>query len=238
MRARRRAQLALCALLPLVLPALSRACQADGSEACAASGTLTRNGWVRTKDPAAACAPPPARCRRPCGVVHHYFKSAAGLLVAAAYLQPHFPKANITWIESMTLADARSADALTRARARGEPATTALRHPVHRLVSHFFQTVDTPDAPTTAGRPPSAALGRDFATWVARNSARAPRRGNDGRTKLWIELDNVYVKAFSAWDGKAAAASGAPLGADALEAAKRTLAARYDHSAHRRGARG
>ena len=38
----------------------------------------------------------------------------------------------------------------------------------------------------------------DLSLWVAKHSAPPPRRGNDGITKFWIELDNAYVKAGAA----------------------------------------
>ena len=78
----------------------------------------------------------------------------------------------------------------------GHPTLTALRHPIHRIVAHFFATVDEPGAPRTAGKPSATnpSEGYQLPVWIERNSAKPPRRGNDGATRLWIELDNLYVK--------------------------------------------
>ena len=162
----------------------SPACWPSGP--CAAAGTVTIKGWVQTKDPATSCAPDSPACSRPCGVFHHYLKMAGGFLVSSAFLQPAFAKPNITWCESMTLGDAKTNALLAAAREQGHATMTALRHPVDRIVAHFFATSDEGSAlnqPCT-----------ELREWVMANSARAPRRGNDGGTRLWIELDNLYTK--------------------------------------------
>ena len=48
-----------------------------------------------------------------------------------------------------------------------------------------------------------------FGAWVKLHSKPPPRRGNDGSTKLWIELDNAYVKVLSAFNGRRAATAAA-----------------------------
>ena len=182
---------------------------------CAASGHLTMRGWqpLENRPPEKVCAPLAPGCRRPCGVYMLYLKLAAGLLVSSAFLQPMLPKDNITWVESMTLADPKADEQLSLAQARGWPALTVLRHPVHRLVAQFFATVEEAD-------------GHSLAKWIARHSAKPPRRGNDGLTRLWIELDNAYTKIFSAYHGRV---DHGAVDRAALEKAKATLAARFDH---------
>lgn len=68
-----------------------------------------------------------------------------------------------------------------------------LRHPVERLIAQYFATAEM------------AAEYDSFAHWVNLHSKPPPRRGNDGATKLWIELDNAIVKVMSGFDGRRAA---------------------------------
>ena len=68
-----------------------------------------------------------------------------------------------------------------------------LRHPIERLIAQYFATAET------------TAEYDSFAHWVQLHSKPPPRRGNDGATKLWIELDNAIVKVMSGFDGRRAA---------------------------------
>jgi len=115
-----------------------------------------------------------------------------------------------------------------------------LRHPIERLIAQYFATAET------------AAEYDSFAHWVALHSKPPPRRGNDGATKLWIELDNAVVKVMSGFDGRRAAtletvrrkklglpnmsrrelehfATTLPDPQASLAAAKATLSERYTH---------
>ena len=53
---------------------------------------------------------------------------------------------------------------------------------------------------------PNAETG-DLAAWMAQHSAPTPRRGNDGRTHLVFELDNLYTKVLSGYSGGTAAST-------------------------------
>lgn len=71
-----------------------------------------------------------------------------------------------------------------------------------RLVAQYFQSrsemrdrrYDTDEATDDDAR-------YGLTEWVRQHSAPAPRRGNDGKSALWFELDNAQVKALSAYDG-------------------------------------
>ena len=148
----------------------------DHTVACAAAGRATLKGFVliegvRVSD---VCAPPPTTCRRPCGVHHQFFKQAAGMLVGKHLLNPLFANENLSWADSNSLADPRASARLDRASSENWPRLVALRHPVDRLVSQFFATVEDSDY--------------DLGKWIFQHSLKPPRRGNDGNTRLWIEV--------------------------------------------------
>jgi hypothetical protein len=163
-------------------------------EPCGASGHMTMKGWALTgKSVDEVCSKPPPHCARPCGVFFHFFKLAAGLVMGQGTLGPLFPASNISWVETYSLAHEPTKTKLLQARLRRWPTATVLRHPMERLVGQFFATAETAEEYD------------NFHVWVAKHSKAPPRRGNDGATKLWIELDNAYVKVFSSFNGRRAA---------------------------------
>lgn len=153
---------------------------------CAAAFRLTLKGWQRNeRSVAEACASPRTNCVRPKGVWHLYFKMCAGLVVGRKLLNALFVAPNITWVESYSLASPKTSSQLSSARREGWTTVTVLRHPVDRLVAQFLATADD----------------RDFPRWLRRHSLPPPRRGNDGRHRLWLELDNAYAKVLSGYSG-------------------------------------
>ena len=76
-----------------------------------------------------------------------------------------------------------------------------LRHPIDRIVAHYFATQ----------------MNADLDAWSTKALAKQ-RRGYDGSTRLWLELENLYTKLFSAHDDRRGA-----LPPDALERADRQL---------------
>ena len=60
-----------------------------------------------------------------------------------------------------------------------------LRHPVDRVVAHYFATQ----------------MNADLDAWSTKALAKQ-RRGYDGSTRLWLELENLYTKLFSAHDDR------------------------------------
>lgn len=100
---------------------------------------------------------------------------------------PLYPVSQITWIDGFTLAHAPTQAQLQSARLKGSIRTIALRHPVDRIVSQFFATWE-------ARKP------MNFREWVGVMS-RPAHRGTDGKVRLWIELDNVFTKVLSGFDG-------------------------------------
>ena len=159
----------------------SRALADAPPKACGAAG---RRGDV------AMCAPPAAGCARPDGFFFLYLRQCAGFVVGKGLLDALVPPSSIAWAECFSLAHAKTAAQLADARARGWVAMTALRNPVARLAAQFFATFDL-----------ATNRAEDLPEWVRSHSRPTPRRGNDGTTTLWVELDNLYVKALSAWDG-------------------------------------
>ena len=167
---------------------------AQPKEPCGASGHMTVKGWALTGKPVdQVCSYPPPSCQRPCGVFFHFFKLAAGLVMGKGTLGPLFPASNVSWVETYSLAHEPTMGKLTAARRERWPTATVLRHPMERLIAQFFATAESPEEYGS------------FALWVAKHSRPPPRRGNDGTTKLWIELDNAYVKVFSSFNGRRAA---------------------------------
>ena len=153
----------------------------DVSQHCAAAFRLTLKGYVSNgADPAVVCSTPPRTCRRPDGVFTLYVKMCAGLVIGKNLLNPLWVTDNITWIESTSLAHAGTASALAAARGRRWPTMTVLRHPIDRIVAHYFVTHTT----------------MDFAEWKEKG-LNPRRRGFDGSTRLWMELENVYTKIFA-----------------------------------------
>ena len=177
----------------------------DMSTNCAAAFRLTMKGYqpIAGADPETVCSRPPASCARPTGVFHLYVKMCAGLVVGKNLLNPLFTTSNITWIEATSLAHAPTASALAAARRRRWPTITVLRHPIDRILAHFFAT-------HAAG---------DFAEWKAKALLKR-RRGYDGSTRYWMELENVYTKIFAAHDDR----SGTALAPADVDAADATLA--------------
>ena len=92
-------------------------------------------------------------------------------------------RAHIAWGDGYSLAHERTAKQLADAAAAGGVALTGLRHPVDRVVAQYFQTADLEKRTFL-----------ELGDWVATHSRAPPRRGHDGRTKLWIELDNAQTK--------------------------------------------
>lgn len=169
-------------------------CSAPRSEPCGASGHMTMKGWQLTGKPVEeVCSTPPEHCKRPCGVFFHFFKLAAGLVMGQGTLGPMFPATNLSWVETYSLAHEPTMIKLKEARSRRWPTITVLRHPMERLIGQFFATAESTDEYDS------------FRFWMEKHSKPPPRRGNDGSTKLWIELDNAYVKVFSGFNGRRAA---------------------------------
>ena len=131
--------------------------------------------------------------RPPLRRILSFLKLAAGLVMGQGTLGPLFPASNISWVETYSLAHEPTKTKLLQARLRRWPTATVLRHPMERLVGQFFATAETAEEYD------------NFHVWVAKHSKAPPRRGNDGATKLWIELDNAYVKVFSSFNGRRAA---------------------------------
>lgn len=192
------------------LLAASAAAIGEPTMMCAGAFRLTLKGYVSNgRRPEDVCAPAPSTCARPAGAYLHYVKMCAGLVMGKNLLSPLFVTANITWVESYSLAHPFTAHALLAARARRWPVITVLRHPIDRIVAHYFATRNE----------------ESFAEWVRRNTLPPPRRGHDGSTRLWMELSNVYTKIFSSHDLKR---DGPRLSPDAVDVAERRLALHFD----------
>ena len=174
----------------------------DITSTCAAAFRLTLKGYVSNgKDLAKVCSPPPATCRRPAGIYHMYCKQCAGYVMGKNVFNPLWPTGNITWIESTTLGHGKTARLLASAQRSRWVTITVLRHPIDRIVAHYFATQ----------------MNTDLDAWSTKALAKQ-RRGYDGSTRLWLELENLYVKLFSAHDDRRG-----PLPPDALERADRQL---------------
>jgi hypothetical protein len=180
---------------------------ADITSTCAAAFRLTLKGYVSNgKDPAKVCSPAPATCRRPAGVYHMYCKQCAGYVMGKNVFNPLWPTGNISWIESTTLAHSKTAKLLASARSARWVTITVLRHPIDRIVAHYFATQ----------------MNADLDAWSTKALAKQ-RRGYDGSTRLWLELENLYTKLFSAHDDRRG-----PLPPDALERADSRLKSDFD----------
>ena len=143
-------------------------------EMCAAAGK---------RKEVALCAPAPSRCVRPKSVFWLYIRQVAGFSVGKGVLDALYPAKHIAWGDGYSLAHERTAKQLADAAAAGGVALTGLRHPVDRVVAQYFQTADLEKRTFL-----------ELGDWVATHSRAPPRRGHDGRTKLWIELDNAQTK--------------------------------------------
>uniref|UniRef100_A0A7S3NJN5 Sulfotransferase domain-containing protein n=1 Tax=Aureoumbra lagunensis TaxID=44058 RepID=A0A7S3NJN5_9STRA len=153
---------------------------------CAAAYRLTMNGYIRNQWPLSeVCAPQPlvgSKCHRPPGVLHLYFKLAAGLVMGRQVLGSLFLQPKLIWIESFSLAHVPTRIAFENAKGQEYLIMTVLRYPIDRIVAHFLA---------------ASSINLNFSEWVQANSLPAPRRGNDGKSKFWLELDNVYTKVLS-----------------------------------------
>lgn len=177
----------------------------DITNTCAAAFRLTMKGYVSNgKDPAKVCAP--TTCRRPAGVYHMYCKQCAGYVMGKNVFNALWPTGNITWIESTTLGHDKTARLLASAHAERWVTITVLRHPIDRIVAHYFATQ----------------MNTDLDAWSTK-ALEKRRRGYDGSTRLWLELENLYTKLFSAHDDR-----NGDLPPDALEKADRRLTSDFD----------
>ncbi|KAH8046479.1 prolyl 4-hydroxylase alpha-subunit [Aureococcus anophagefferens] len=75
----------------------------------------------------------------------------------------------------------------------------------------------------------------ELGEWVATHSRTPPRRGHDGRTKLWIELDNAQTKILSGWGGGAPDCADGPgcfggVDESSLERAKAAIRDKFDRA--------
>lgn len=171
------------------------------------------------------CAPPDSTCERPCGVFHLNVRRTGGYVIGKKVFDFVLPAKSIVWGDSSTLANAKMEQQLREAEAKGWVRTMVFRHPVDRIISHYLLNWK-PDDPLR------------LKDWIATYSV-TPNRGHDGRTRLWIELDNIYIKILSGWDGGDPPCIGGEIGChglpgrpgvnrDSLEKAKKTLG-RFTH---------
>lgn len=184
-------------------------------EMCAAAGK---------RKEVALCAPAPSRCVRPKSVFWLYIRQVAGFSVGKGVLDALYPAKHIAWGDGYSLAHERTAKQLADAAAAGGVALTGLRHPVDRVVAQYFQTADLEKRTFL-----------ELGEWVATHSRTPPRRGHDGRTKLWIELDNAQTKILSGWDGGAPDCADGPgcfggVDESSLERAKAAIRDKFDRA--------
>jgi hypothetical protein len=161
-------------------------CDNDETVPCAASGRMTVKGWQMKSEITSVnsvCYQNPSYCKRPCGIYFHYFKLSAGFLISQNLLSPIFPQMNFTWAETYSLAHPQTLVKFNQAlHVNHWLMLTVLRYPTNRIIAQYFATSE------------SQQEYENFNKWVSFHSGKTPRRGNDGRYKFWIELDNVYTK--------------------------------------------
>ena len=181
------------------------------SGACAAAGQ---------RQEMSLCAPLGTGCMRPPGLFHLAMRSTGSYVIAKNLLDTVFPKQHIRWGDCLSLGDSKAALMFGEAKQKGWLKTVSLRDPVERIVAQYFQSFPRREWLRLRGSSPFNVRDEsDLATWIAMHSAPTPRRGNDGKTHLVFELDNLYTKVLSGYDGR----TGLSVGLAELEAAKQAL---------------